>query len=90
MQNIVVKFHPQVGVKSGRYSATTSSGIRVFWENDHSMSSEANQDAAFYKLCERVRWSGTWIRGGRMRDGQFVYVPVLSSPKDQVELWRYE
>lgn len=77
MQVIVVKYHPQSGVRGSRYSATCSSGLRVFVESDDAKSSEENRDAAVRKLCEKLRWSGDIVRGGqigkKVSEG-FVYV----------------
>lgn len=77
MQVIVVKYHPQSGVKGARYSATCSSGLRVFVESDHAKNGEENRDAAVRKLCERLRWSGDIMRGGQIGKKSsegFVYV----------------
>lgn len=77
MQVIVVKYHPQTGVHHARYSATSSSGVRVYVESESAMSPEGNQDAAVRKLCDKLHWGGILIRGGQLgkswNDG-FVYV----------------
>lgn len=77
MQTIVVKYHPQSGAKYARYSATSSSGNRVYVESEPGLRPEENMDRAVRKLCEKLRWFGTLLRGGALGQTSslgFVYV----------------
>ena len=77
MQTIVVKYHPQSGARYAKYSASSSSGIRVYVESEPELRPEENMDRAVRKLCDKLRWFGILLRGGALgskaSDG-FVYV----------------
>ena len=69
MQTIETKYHA-----SGRVSATTSNGVRVYVDYDSTIDTFANHVAACKKLMAKVKWQGILQAGHTKRGYLFVFV----------------
>lgn len=87
MQAIFTKFFgpshkPDGSTRGSRIKATASGGHSRTVQIDHSLSDEANHNAAAVALCVKLGWKGKLVSGSGPRGKGNVYVFLPKSPSD--------
>lgn len=72
MKVILTQFHGATNTRASHYSATDGDCQRVRVEARDDFNSDQNHEAALRKLCSKLGWTGSLVRGTLMRGGRTV------------------
>lgn len=82
---ITTKYLGPTDFKGSRISATDGDGNRVSVPYEYALNSDGNHIAAATALCEKMKWKGTLVHGGLLKNGRSVgEVFVWYSDRDTV------
>ena len=80
MQAIVTRYHGPTNTKGTRYSATSSSGHKVYIHKKYELDEDDNHELAARALMKKLGWAGK-IAGGSLKDAH-VWVFVTGTERD--------
>lgn len=82
---ITTKYLGPTDHKGARFVATDGDGNRVVVPYNYEHQAEGNHIAAATALCEKMKWKGTLVHGGLLKNGRSVgEVFVWYSDRDTV------
>jgi len=73
MKAILTRFYGATNTRPSRYFATDGDGNWANMTVDYALSSEAHHDAVALKLCRKMDWAGTLVRGTTANGYAYVW-----------------